>query len=75
MPFVVSWFSGINWDDQLLEKTSKKRFEELQDLGKIARCLKRSTTQVEADQHFDVFSDASEDADAAAMYERNVYED
>ena len=75
MPFVVSWFPGINWDDQLLEKTSKKRFEELQDLGKIARCLKRSTTQVEADQHFDVFSDASEDADAAAMYERNVYED
>ena len=24
MPFVVSWFSGIDWDDQLLEKKIKE---------------------------------------------------
>ena len=87
-PFVVRvkslmqevWVSGIDWYDQspenILDK-AKKWFAELQDLRnlKIGRWLRRSTSQVVADQSFHVFSSASSDAYAAAMYERNVYED
>ena len=74
------WISGIDWDDQLPENISgkaRKWFAELQDLGniKIGRCLRRPTTQVVTDQSFHVFSDASEDAYAAVMYESDVYED
>ena len=70
----------IDWDDHspenILDK-AKKWFAELQDLRniKIGRWLRRSTTQVVADQFFHVFSSAGSDAYAAAMYERNVYED
>ena len=87
-PFAVSakilmqqvWISGIDWDDQLPESVlekAKKWVAELRDLGniKIGRCLRRLTTQFMTDQSFHVFSDASEDAYAAVMYERNVYED
>ena len=74
------WISGIDWNVQLPENISdkaKKWFAELQDLGniKIGRYLRRPATQVVTDQSFHVFSDASEDAYAAVMYERNVYED
>ena len=75
-----AWISGIDWDYQLPENISdkaKKWFAELQDLCniKIGRCFRRPTTQVATDQSFHVFSTASEDAYAAVMYERNVYED
>ena len=74
------WISGIDWDDQLPENISdkaKKWFAELQELGntKIGRCLRRPTTHVVTDQSFHVFSNASDDAYAAVIYERNVYED
>ena len=82
IPFVVRakihlqevWISGIDWDDQFPENISdraKKWFAQLEDLGiiKIGRCLRGSSAQ-----SFHVFSDASEDACAAVMYERNVYE-
>ena len=88
MPFAIRakilmqkvWVSGIDWDDQLPENIldkAKKWFAEFQDLvnTKIGRYLRRSTTQVVADQYFHVFSDPSEDAYAVVMYERNVYED
>ena len=72
--------SRIDWDDELPENISgkaKKWFAELQDLSniKISRCLRRPTIQIVTDQSFHVFSVASEDAYAAVMYERNVYED
>ena len=44
-------------------------------IKKIDRCLRRSSTQVVTDQSFHVVSNVSEDAYAAVMYERNVYED
>ena len=74
------WISRIDWDDELPENISdkaKKWFAELQDLSniKIGRCLRRPTIQIVTDQSFHVLSDASEDAYAAVMYERNVYED
>ena len=88
MPFVVRakihlqevWISGIDWDDQFPENISdraKKWFAQLEDLGiiKIGRCLRGSSAQIVTEQSFHVFSDASEDACAAVMYERNVYED
>ena len=87
-PFVIRartlmrevWISGNDWDDQLteniLDKTKKWRAD-LQNLGniKVGRCLRRSTTQVLSDRSFHQFSNGREDASAAVMYERNVYED
>ena len=74
------WISGIDCDDQLPENIldkAKKWFPELQDLDiiKVGRCLRRSSTQVVTDESFHVFSDASENAYAAVIYEKNVYED
>ena len=74
------WVSGIVWDDQLTEyilDNVQKWFAELQDLDniKIGRCLRRPLTQVITDQSFHVFSDRSENAYAAVMYELNAYED
>ena len=74
------WISGIDCDDQLPENIldkAKKWFPELQDLDiiKVGRCLRRSSTQVVTDQSFHVFSDASENAYAAVIYEKNVYGD
>ena len=37
--------------------------------------MRRPTTQVVTDQSFHLFSNASEDAYATVMHERNVYED
>ena len=66
----------ISFQKNILCK-AKKWFVELQDLDsiKISRCVKTPTFQVVTDQSFHVFFDASEDAYAAVINKKDVYED
>ena len=66
----------ISFQKNILCK-AKKWFVELQNLDniKISRCVKTPTFQVVTDQSFHVFSDASEDAYAAVINKKDVYED
>ena len=40
-PFMVGWFSGIDWDDQILKEEQRNGLE---NFNILARCLKRLTT-------------------------------
>ena len=71
------WVSGIEWDDCLPINIAEKAnscCEELEDLSKIKiqRCLREPSTAVIVEKSFHVFTDASQEAYAAVMFQRNI---
>ncbi|XP_064627878.1 uncharacterized protein LOC135487738 [Lineus longissimus] len=73
------WTTGVGWDDRNLECLEQKAqcwFDDLRDLGliKIPRCLRLDSTEKLLSIEVHAFSDASQDAYGAVLYERTIYE-